>query len=458
MALWYDKKAYALLKKCSENQDLTEWNTYREETKQAPVNLRFANLRDFYLRDADLREVDLRGADLRRAKCHGADVAHANISVSFYWLIFFGAIIVSALFMFTLYTAGIEKDILEDTTAFVTFVAAFVVGVGVVGVGVGVVGVGVVGVGVGVVSVDAGIRVVDVGGGITVATVLIFVVVAIKNVIDKIQSFNSEFIAYAKNPEEAIGFPIIYLKGIAVPLSAHLDQEITVVKELLKKEQDDKEKQELQNKLEKLEDEKETKLIAEAHAATQQRKIQNALIHILKPYAYIERNISKLRRHNYFFYGVIMMLLSTFIYALLTHYLDARSSQFLSVLDKEVVSFGSIFGVILFYATPVLFGMSIIVYAISQINKNIQNMESMQAQRRSIEVLQSTLLAQTEITDVSDDEIKALTQALQKGALERMFGKDKPVENVPKETNSYREKLMVNNLSKVLTQALKSPK
>jgi len=227
------------------------------------------------------------------------------------------------------------------------------------------------------------------------------------------------------------------------------------MKELLAKEQDEKEKQVLQHKLEELQKEKEHALKTEAHAKTQQIKIQNALNHILKPYEYMERNISKLRRHNYFFYGVIGILLTVFIYALSAHYLDTRSSQFLTVLQKDTVSFGSLFGVILFYATPILFGMSIIVYAITQINTNRQSIEGMQEQKRSIEVLQSTLLAQTEIADVSDDEIKALTQALQKGALERMFGKDKPTEKTPKEKSTYREKLLIPNLSKALTQALK---
>jgi len=265
-------------------------------------------------------------------------------------------------------------------------------------------------------------------------------------------------IAHAKNPEKTIGFETKFLDGITTRLSTHSDKEITIIKELLEKEQDATEKQELQKKLEELQKEKEYALEKEAHAKTQQIKIQNALNHILRPYEYIERNISKLRKHNYFFYGIIFMLLSVFIYALLHEYLDTRSSQFLKVLNKESISFGAIFGVILFYATPILFGMSIIVYAITQINKNIQSMEFMQEQRRSIEVLQSTLLAQTEIADVSDDEIKALTQALQKGALERMFGQEKVKENTAKESSSYREKLMVNNLSKVLTQALKNPK
>ncbi len=103
-----------------------------------------------------------------------------------------------------------------------------------------------------------------------------------------------ESIAHAKNPKNAIGFETKYLNDIQIPLSAHSDKEIIIVKELLEKEKDEKEKQELQKKLEELQKEKENFLKKETLAKTQQIKIQNALHHILRPYEYIERNISKL--------------------------------------------------------------------------------------------------------------------------------------------------------------------
>jgi len=279
--------------------------------------------------------------------------------------------------------------------------------------------------------------------------------VIIKKIIDDINYSIHKSILYAQNLKKSLGFDVKYMKGAIIPTSIKLANKITMLKKHLKKVKDEKEKQELQKNLEEVQKEKEHVLEKEAHAKTQQIKIQNALNHILKPYEYIEKNISKLRKHNYFFYGVIIILLSVFTYALFENYIDTRTLQFQKILEKDSVSFGAIFGVILFYSTPILFGMSIIVYAITQINKNIQSMETMQEQRRAIEVLQSTLLAQTEIADVSDDEIKALTQALQKGALERMFGQDKISQGSEKATSSYREKLLLNSLNKFLMQALK---
>ncbi len=475
MTLWYDKKAYALLKKYSDNQDMRKWNSYRVETKHEPINLRFSNLENFYLLDADLRNVDFRGSRLAGAKFHGADVDDANISTGIYWIMYFGAIVLSFIFVLGLYLiAAIDTEVFAFAAAvahfyvilaFLSVLLVFLLATlvsdidftGVVGVAsIAIIG-GIVGVGVaGVAGVLDGIGGVSGIGGVFVTTgVIVIGSSLIKYFISGISFDICMLIAYAKNPEKVIGFNTKYLKDISIPLSSRSYKEISLVKELLTKEINEKEKKKLRHKLEELEKEKENALRQEAYAKTQQIKIQNALNHILKPYAYIERNISKLRRHNYFFYGLIAILLGTFIYALAQNYLDTRGSHFLAVLDKKSVSFGAIFGVILFYATPILFGMSIIIYAVNQINKNIQTMESMQEQRRFIEVLQSTLLAQTEIADVSDDEIKSLTQALQKGALERMFGQVKSTEKTPKETSSYREKLLVNNLSKVFTQALK---
>jgi len=251
MALWYDKKAYALLKKCSDARDLTEWNAYRKETNYVPINLRFANLRGFYLVDADLRDVDFRGANLYGAKCHLSDVWKANIGMQSYWKIYWILIFLSLLFILGRYMSEGEIGIIQRDLINLLFI-----------------------------SFIAGLLPID--------------------LFRERLSSASKSIAYAKNPEEAIGFDAKYLKDITIPLSTRSDKEIAVVKELLAKEEDKKEKLELQNKLEELQKEKETVLLVEAHAKTQQIKIQNALNHILKPYEYMERNISKLRKHNYF--------------------------------------------------------------------------------------------------------------------------------------------------------------
>ena len=122
MALWYDKKAYALLKKCSDAKDLTEWNAYRKKTNHAPINLRFADLIGFYLVDADLRDIDFRGTFLAHTKCHGADVNHVNISTNFYWYAFFVSVILTTLLSLSLYTLGIKSEMQSLIFVFVSFV------------------------------------------------------------------------------------------------------------------------------------------------------------------------------------------------------------------------------------------------------------------------------------------------------------------------------------------------
>ena len=44
--------------------DVAAFNTYRRETKFAPIDLKGADLRDTNLRGANLRDTDLRGANL----------------------------------------------------------------------------------------------------------------------------------------------------------------------------------------------------------------------------------------------------------------------------------------------------------------------------------------------------------------------------------------------------------
>jgi len=160
MALWYGKKAYALLKKCSDAKDLTEWNAYRKKTNHASINLRFSNLKDFYLVDADLRDVDLRGTILVRTKCYFSDVAHTNISTKIFWKVFFGLIMVYSLFIFAKYILG------NGITAVQTHLVALL-------------------------SFSA------------------FIGLPLRDLLFELESSAQKSIAYAKNPEEAIGFNLV---------------------------------------------------------------------------------------------------------------------------------------------------------------------------------------------------------------------------------------------------------
>jgi len=455
MALWYDKKAYTLLKKCSDARDFTKWNRYREETNHAPINLRFANLKDFYLLDADLRDVDFRGAYLLGAQFDGADVSGANIDMGFSAIIYISFLIIFGVIFFFLKTIPIDlvnKNFILPSFLVYLFALlltmwrriylAFLLFS--------------IGIGIFASFITLIIFVKSLIGDnplimflIVLISLMYFVPIAV--IFKKVQ----KSISKAINPLGAIGFQKIFFKEPINELQ-YIKKEIREVNKLLdEKKKSKKDRAKLEERLKILLNKEKIAMDEQENSRRQQRKINRVLEHFLKPYAYIEKNIFKLKLHNGWFYFLIFLIVSLSIYVVYNGYIVNRERDFSLVLGQDSITFGSLFGVILFYATPILFGMSIIVYSIAQINKNIQSIEAMQEQKRSIEVLQSTLLAQTEIADVSDDEIKALIQALQKGALEKMFGKDKPTEKTPKEKSTYREKLLITNLSKALTQALK---
>ncbi len=68
----FNQEQYDILKRCSENKEITEWNSYRVEHPKVRIHLKNADLEGADLRGADLRGADLRGADLKGAKLRGA--------------------------------------------------------------------------------------------------------------------------------------------------------------------------------------------------------------------------------------------------------------------------------------------------------------------------------------------------------------------------------------------------
>ncbi|OYZ63389.1 MAG: hypothetical protein B7Y17_04055, partial [Sulfuricurvum sp. 24-42-5] len=141
-------------------------------------------------------------------------------------------------------------------------------------------------------------------------------------------------------------------------------------------------------------------------------------------------------------------------------YIDQRVISFTSLFTKDIQpTFGTIFGVILFYGTPVLLGISLIIYFIAQINKNIDKITELQEQERNIKQIASTIKAKAQI-GMSDEEFvketKNLIQKYQEGMMAGMFNKEKIADKEDKSSPStYREKMIANGMSKLLMQALK---
>ena len=64
---------YKMLIRCSKNNDISEWNEWRDKNTEEKIWLAGANLRWAKLQGAKLRHANLQGAELMSAELQGAD-------------------------------------------------------------------------------------------------------------------------------------------------------------------------------------------------------------------------------------------------------------------------------------------------------------------------------------------------------------------------------------------------
>jgi len=81
-----DPKQLALLKKCSEKKDMTEWNNWRKDHPDEEIWLQRAFLQNAFLEEAGLWRAHLEGAnlwlaDLKRASLGGAHLEGADLKI-----------------------------------------------------------------------------------------------------------------------------------------------------------------------------------------------------------------------------------------------------------------------------------------------------------------------------------------------------------------------------------------
>ena len=75
-----NKKQYDLLKRCSKNKDITEWNGWRKENSKEKIILTGADLSSFELTGVNLNSTNLDGANLTNANLREAQLFNTNIS------------------------------------------------------------------------------------------------------------------------------------------------------------------------------------------------------------------------------------------------------------------------------------------------------------------------------------------------------------------------------------------
>jgi len=141
-------------------------------------------------------------------------------------------------------------------------------------------------------------------------------------------------------------------------------------------------------------------------------------------------------------------------------FLDGRDNGFMLLSGQfKDFSFGTLFGLMLYFATPILFLLSVITYSISQINKNATSISSMQEQQRKIYLLKATLNAKADTGATSKEitqDIKHIATTIQNATLEQ-FTSQKTQENT-KEEARYIEKLANKQLMAQLTKLLQTKK
>ncbi len=76
----FSEDQYELLKRCSENKKVTEWNEWRNANPNIKILLGYANLQEADLIGINLSGADLAGAKLSEANLIGADLTLANLT------------------------------------------------------------------------------------------------------------------------------------------------------------------------------------------------------------------------------------------------------------------------------------------------------------------------------------------------------------------------------------------
>lgn len=476
MGIWYDKEAYELLKKCSDAKDLTEWNEERKAKNYSLINLRFANCNGFYLREAELQYVDFRFAQLNNTDFTYSNVSNTNISTSGYWslliiFLFLIGILVAIVFNISgkSFNVLLNYSIISITFAYLIFNKTHVIrsvrGTFLFAAG-----------SIGLMLISAILSAISIFGGVTYFYYLIgtptgtnfnlfgmagailglalgfsLSSVIYMSRLKKIEIENTRLLSVALNPEKVIGIRENELEQLIKNLSISL----SIAKQIFLLKQ----QQYSENKLRELEEKRDWFIEEEDTAEVQKERINNIIKELESPYEYFKDLIKSIDRYIYFFYSVICISIIWIFTLPNTGFFINKIKLYDNLFTHQLPTFGTIFGVIISIVGPFLVAVSIIFYAISQVNKNFDKKTELQEQERNIKQIASTIKAKAQI-GMSDEEFvketKNLIQKYQEGMMAGMFNKEKISDKEDKSSSStYREKMIANGMSKLLMQALK---
>ena len=147
------------------------------------------------------------------------------------------------------------------------------------------------------------------------------------------------------------------------------------------------------------------------------------------------------------------------VYYVFDGYISQRSITLNTLLSKpESINFGSIIGIVIFYGSPVVFALFIVMYSVSQINRNLEKIDALSSQKHFIDILESTFKAKTAVK-VSDEElgndIKKTADALRDSTITKILDRNVKTEE-PQKKERYRDRLDYKAIMPLLTALPKS--
>lgn len=432
--LFYDQEAYKLLQECSNNKDISKWNEYRKTNNNAPINLRFSDFSNFYLVGANMQNVDFRCSIFdKTTDMKNANVSKANFSSKIYlyiYLLYFlilvfsifikNAVIINygslmkyidyenqmliLLYILFILPAVSISIIIENVSAMrlkQQFFTAIIVGIFYF----------IIEVFMFMIMLDNTSIVLALKIALIFTTNFLSAIIIVVAILSALTYYAmiiiaQKSIANAKNPEECIGFDAKYLKYRDTSIYTSIEKEIEEQKKQLNAIVDN---EDAKTKLSKSIEENKKLLI---EGKTQDDKLEDIIRAFKKPYFYLEKNINQLKVLNAIYFIVILCILGIFLY-FRSDFISNRANSFnkLFVIKDTLPDFGTIFGVMLFYGTPVILGISIIIYLIAQVNKNLDKISNYQIQNRGIYEVESIIKARA-ILGLKADEFKKVSNGL----------------------------------------------
>ena len=482
-----NKKHYDLLKSCSDKKDMTDWNLFRLRNPNKKIDLKFSSLSNFYLMEANLQGIDLRYVLINNTKMNGADVKNSRLTsytflitrfiimslIIFYigyftdliiiktitslnnlinnaFLLMINIFISSFIIIFLVHfintsTSDVYRNIFTFVIQFIGIILFIFVFVGVF-------------------SLLFNLYI-----ALFVITIIIF--------FGAMYDFNSiverqyKSIANSKNPMEAINFNSKYLSNIKE--SEELKEELSKIEH--KSKEQEKIKNELDNdknlaadiresfqiRLNALEKEEtkrlETEQLLKARIDIIEKRedeeadIRKSMDAIKESFSHID-TIEKSIYYMNKIYGVLLMIgILMLIYFGYTSF-ENRETTFLQL--KEI-TFSASLGIVIFYATPILFSFVIIVFSISNLNRNIKEKEKLLEKKYLIELIESTFYAQIRNGGDARDAMEKLIQKLADSAYEQLSLQVNKSQNENVQQKSYRDRIVEKRVDLMINALIK---